>query len=207
MAAEIKGLIEIRDREKVIRTLMSAFSDYPQLAQAFPDKSRRLIVMEAALRFYAAFGMRYGGAYALDPACQGVAILLPSQKRKGSALKYFFAGSYSSQYKRAVSRMTEEEHRIRTELFAEISQMETEIKFPPKYLYISYLGVRPEYQGQGNGRMLMNRLVEYGEKKELPIVLITSEPKEVPFYQSMGFKMMGITSSRKFQFINIYLIK
>lgn len=207
MTADIKGMVQIRDKEKVISTLISAFTDYPQLTRAFPDRSRRMIVTEASLRFYVAFGMKYGDAYALSEACQGVAVVISSSKRKVSKLKYFLAGSYSRKYKNTISRLTEEEQRIRTELFQEMTQMETEIKFPSKYIYLSHLGVKTEHQGQGIGSAIMDRIIDYGEKKKLPVVLFTNEPEGVGFYQNMGFKIMGITSSKKFQFINIYLIK
>ncbi len=117
------------------------------------------------------------------------------------------AGSYSKRYKNALLRLTEEEQRIRTELFNEMDQMETEIKFPSKYIYVNFLGVKPEYQGLGNGRAMMEKIIDYSKGMNLPVMLFTNEPKDVEFYQSMGFKIMGITSSRKFEFINIYLVR
>lgn len=207
MATEIKGLTQIRDKEKVIATLTSAFIDYPKLTKGFPERGRRAIAVEATLSFYVAYCMRYGKAYALNEKCQGVVVIIPSSRRKGSKLKFMIAGSYSRRYKNAISRLTAEEQRIRTELFNEMDQMETEIKFPSKYLYVNFLGVKPEYQGQGNGRAIMERVIDYSKGKSLPVMLFTNQPKDVEFYQRMGFKIMGITSSKKYQFINIYLLK
>ncbi|MHC1723333.1 MAG: GNAT family N-acetyltransferase [Aminipila sp.] len=207
MATEIKGLTRIRDKEKVIATLTSAFIDYPKLTKGFPERGRRAIAVEATLRFYVAYCMRYGKAYALNEKCQGAVVIIPSSRRKGSKLKYMIAGSYSPKYKNAISRLTGEEQKIRIELFNEMDQMETEIKFPSKYIYVNFLGVKPEYQRQGNGRAIMERVLDYSKGKNLPVMLFTNQPKDVEFYQSMGFKIMGITSSKKYQFINIYLLK
>ncbi|WP_312654067.1 GNAT family N-acetyltransferase [Aminipila sp.] len=207
MAADISGLTRIRDKEKVIATLTSAFIDYPKLTKGFPERGRRAIAVEATLRFYVAYCMRYGRAYALNEKCQGAVVIIPSSRRKGSKLKYMIAGSYSKRYKNALLRLTEEEQRIRIELFNEMDQMETEIKFPSKYIYVNFLGVKPEYQGLGNGRAMMEKIIDYSKGMNLPVMLFTNEPKDVEFYQSMGFKIMGITSSRKFEFINIYLVR
>ncbi|WP_312091298.1 GNAT family N-acetyltransferase [Aminipila sp.] len=207
MAAEIRGLTRIRDKERVIAALTSAFIDYPKLTAAFPGKERRAIAVESALRFYVAFAMRYGGAYALNSLCQEAVVIIPSSRRKASKLKYFLAGSYSRRYKNTIWKLSEGEKQTQIEVFSEMEQMETQIKFPSKYIYVNFLGVRPEYQKRGKGRAVMEKVLAYGEKRSLPIVLFTNEPKTVGFYQSMGFKIMGITSSKKFQFINIYLVK
>lgn len=207
MAAKIRGLIRVRDKEKVIATLTSAFTNYPKLAKAFPEQGRRAIAIEANLRFYVAYAMKFGQAYTLDDKCQVMVVIIPSSRRKASKLKYIIAGSYSKRYKNAVLSLTEEEQKTRLEIFEEMNQMETEIVFPSKYIYVSFLGVKSEYQKQGNGREILDKIITYAKEKKLPIVLFTNEPKGVEFYQSMGFKIMGITSSKKFQFINIYLIK
>lgn len=207
MATEIRGLTRIKDKDKVITTLMSAFIDFPKLTKGFPERGRRAIAVEATLRFYVAYYMRYGGAYALNDKCQEVVIITTSTRRKGSKLKYIIAGSYSKRYKNTLLKLTEQERQTRIELFNEMDQMETDIKFPPKYIFVSFLGVKPEYQRQGKGRALMERIINYSKGKNLPVMLFTNEPKTVEFYQSLGFKIVGITSSKKFQFINIYLVK
>lgn len=207
MVAKIRGLTRIRDKEKVVSTLISAFTDYPQLIKAFPKRNRRIIAIEANLRFYAVYSMRFGRAYSLDNECNGIVILLSSFQRKASKFKYKIAGSYSSKYKDTISSLTEQEKKTRLELFSEMELMEKDINFPAKYMYISFLGVRREYQRQGIGHKIMEKVIEYGKQKTIPIVLCTSEPKDVDFYQSLGFKIMGITSSKKYEFINIYLVK
>lgn len=207
MAAKIRGLIHIRNKDKIISVLTSAFIDYPKLTKVFPQKDRRAIAVEANLRFYVSYAMRYGGAYTLNDNCQAIVVIITSSRRKASKLKYIIAGSYSKKYKTTVLRLTKDEQEIRLKIFEEMNKMETEIVFPSKYLYISFLGVRPDCQKQGYGREIIEKVSVYARGKRLPIVLFTNEPNGVEFYQSMGFKIMGITSSKKFQFINIYLIK
>mgnify|MGYP002512276862 CR=1 FL=1 len=85
--------------------------------------------------------------------------------------------------------------------------MEEDIQFPKKYIFIYYLGVKSEFRNQGIENRIIEKLMEEGIKKTLPIVLYTNEPDNVAFYQNLEFKIIGITSSKTFQFMNIYLIK
>lgn len=207
MGGKIKGLAVIRDRDRAVAILAAAFADYPQLKSAFPDRSRRLAVTEAVLRFQVNLSMRYGGVYALTRECQEVALVLPSSRKKVSRLRLLLAGNEAGRYRQALERLTEQERRTKKEIFSEMGQMESEIAFPSRYLYISYMGVHGDYQKQGKGRRLMEKILAHGERKGLPLVLSTSKPEQVAFFQGLGFQVMGITSSRHFQFINIYIIK
>ncbi len=207
MAIRIKGLTKIRDKEKAVKILLEALIDYPLLNKAFPDRGRRIKILESDLWFKVSYGMKFGQAYALNKECHEVIIILPSACRKTSKLKNIIAGGYSSKYKELVSNLTEEEQEEKLSLFSEIMEMEKDIEFPSKYLYISFLGVKEEHQNKDKVLELLNKVLAYGVMKNTPIVLTTSEPKNVNFYQELGFKIMGITSSKKFQFINIYLVK
>ncbi len=57
--------------------------------------------------------------------------------------------------------------------------------------YLCIVGVRPEAQGQGLGGLLLRRLFSLAERDQLPITLETSNPKNLPFYQRLGFEVQG----------------
>ena len=54
-----------RDREKLVLTYLDAFDRYPKLLNVFPDKRKRLLALEATLRYYTAYDMMYGAGSAL----------------------------------------------------------------------------------------------------------------------------------------------
>lgn len=207
MAIRIKDLTRIRNREMVYRTLGDAFENYPKLSKAFPDKERRRIAIEATIRFYGAYDMRYGAAYSLDSNCNEVVVIVHSRNMNYSKFKHFIAGSYSKSYKEVISKLTEEERQRRDELFDEMDDMEKEISFPYPHLYIDFLGVKTKLQQQGRGKKLMKHVLTYADRKKLPVMLFTNTPEDIAFYRSLGFKVVGITSSKKFQFINTYLVR
>jgi len=58
-------------------------------------------------------------------------------------------------------------------------------KVPMTYLW--FIGVHPEYQGQGSGTTLLNELIQNSKLKNLPVYLETSTIKNLPWYQKLGF--------------------
>jgi ribosomal protein S18 acetylase RimI-like enzyme len=62
-------------------------------------------------------------------------------------------------------------------------------KYHPKtpHFYLWFLGVEPSCQGQGKGGQLLNDLQAYCAQFGLPIILETSTPENLPFYQKHGF--------------------
>ena len=59
-----------RDREKLVLTYLDAFDRYPKLLNVFPDKRKRLLALEATLRYYTAYDMMYGAGFSLDEIMQ-----------------------------------------------------------------------------------------------------------------------------------------
>ena len=53
---------------------------------------------------------------------------------------------------------------------------------------------------------LMTNVCSYADSVRLPLMLFTNTADDVRFYQSLGFKIIGETSSKKFGFTNTYLI-
>ena len=62
-------------------------------------------------------------------------------------------------------------------------------KFHPKddYIYLWFLGVFPENQGNGVGSKLLQELIVMANNKNLPIYLETSNPGNLKLYKKFGF--------------------
>ena len=74
------------------------------------------------------------------------------------------------------------------------------------YWYLQDIIVQPEYQGQGIGRMIVNRLLEYIKENAMPgtkieIGLTAVKGKE-PFYEKFGFSS-GSSGMKKWMEIDI----
>ncbi|MFV0516716.1 MAG: GNAT family N-acetyltransferase [Aminipila sp.] len=207
MSKEIHGLIRIKDKKKAMEVLLETHKDFSMLKNAFPHRDRYILALSVTLRTQIPFFIKYGDVYSDSPRCDGVALVIHSGKRKPSKIKYFLSGCYWRKYKNSEGLLSKEENERRIKVYKETEQMEADIQFPKKYIYINYIGVKSEFRNQGIENRIIEKLMEEGIKKTLPIVLYTNEPDNVAFYQDLGFKIIGITSSKTFQFMNIYLIK
>ncbi len=196
------------DREKLVLTYLDAFDQYPKMLKVFPDKRKRLLALEATLRYYTACDMMYGAGFSLDKNVHEAVMLVHSDRMKYTFLKHLAAGSYSREYLRVMSRLSAEDRKLRIELFDELELLESRLDTIPKtHIYADFLGVEKKYQHQGRGRKLMTEVCRYADKVGLPIVLFTNTAYDVKFYQSLGFDIIGETSSEKFGFVNTYLLK
>ena len=69
---------------------------------------------------------------------------------------------------------------------------ESKIKqLQPKELmyYLWFIGVDPEYQNEGIGSALLDKIIEDSKDKKRPIYLETSTLKNLPWYKKFGFQV------------------
>ena len=199
--------IKKKDREKLYSTLLSAFEDYPKLDAVFTQKEKKMAALEASIRYYCAYDLRYGAAFSLSSRVEEAVVMVHSDNMRYSLPKHILSGSYSRGYMAAAGRLSPEERRLRSRLFEEMDSLEEAMDIPLPHIYIDFLGVKKELQHQGRGRRLMKEICRYAESRRLPIMLFTNTDSDVRFYESMGFKVIGATSSDRFGFTNTYLIR
>lgn len=205
---KIPGLYRIKksDREKVIRTYLSAFQKYPKLMNAFPKQRERLFALEATIRYYCAYDLHYGAGFSLDDEVNEAVLLIHSDQMNYSLPKHIISGSYSREYRKVMKLLTPADRHKRTELFDELDALEKNVEIPSPHLYLDFLGTKQKYQGQGRGRKMMKKICGYADSINLPIMLFTNTEADVAFYQSLGFHIIGETASEKFGFTNTYLL-
>lgn len=61
---------------------------------------------------------------------------------------------------------------------------------PPAHWYVFVVGVSPEAQGTGAGRALLEPVMSRARAEGLPCYLETAQPKNVGFYQHLGFRVL-----------------
>lgn len=60
---------------------------------------------------------------------------------------------------------------------------------PEPHWYLSQLGVEPKFQGQGIGQRLLAPTLERIDQEQMAVYLETLNPKALPFYNKLGFKV------------------
>ena len=61
---------------------------------------------------------------------------------------------------------------------------------PVPHWYTMALGVDPEHQGTGIGRILLNCMFHRADSEHVPCYLETTQPKNVAFYINSGFRVI-----------------
>ncbi|OFZ66318.1 MAG: hypothetical protein A3D92_07860 [Bacteroidetes bacterium RIFCSPHIGHO2_02_FULL_44_7] len=82
---------------------------------------------------------------------------------------------------------------------AKIMKREAQVKkyFPrTPYLYLWFIGVDVQTQGQGRGGQLLSSIKELAVARQLPIYLATSTERNFAFYETHGLTCTGIFSDQ-----------
>jgi ribosomal protein S18 acetylase RimI-like enzyme len=61
---------------------------------------------------------------------------------------------------------------------------------PGDHYYLFVLGVEPELQGRGVGGQLIKPVLDRADSENLPCYLESSNPRNIPFYERHGFRVM-----------------
>ncbi|MBR3787386.1 MAG: GNAT family N-acetyltransferase [Firmicutes bacterium] len=177
------------------------------MLNAFPDDETRIPAIEATIRYYGAYDLRYGSAFSLDSDINEACVIVHSDDMKYTFFRHLLSGSYSSSYRHAMKKLNKADRTKRLRLFDELDRLEATIDIPRPHIYLDFLGTKEEYQHQGRGRRLMNKICGFADSVQLPIMLFTNTDEDVVFYQSLGFHIIDIVSSDEFGFTNTYLIR
>ena len=84
-----------------------------------------------------------------------------------------------------------EMHPLDERLFAQIDAAECElhnISSGPHW-FLDVIGVLPSHQGQGIGSSLIQNVIAQAETDELPVFLVTWQPRNLAFYRKHGFEV------------------
>lgn len=81
---------------------------------------------------------------------------------------------------------------IGLERISKVLGRESKIKaFHPKepFTYLWFIGVRPEFQGQGKGSGMLQKIIEASVKNSRSVYLETSVERNLPWYKNHGFEI------------------
>lgn len=166
-----------------VQALTSAFMDDPLQQYVFPDdaerRSRSIPHFEAVLRYGLLFGEvftteEHGGAIVwLRP---GETLVTPEKAEK-SGLASLPGTIGEAEFMRFISVLN----------FADQFHKQD---MPAPHWYTMVIGVDPAFQGKGYGGALLSPILEDAKKSNTPVYLETAQPKNISFYQHMGFKLI-----------------
>ena len=176
MTEHLVRTVPPQDRHRVTATLVLAFSTDPMSRWSLPDPSVFLANFPDLVRAFSGSAFEDASAYATPDYCGAAVWLRPGRASDVDALIGVLQKAMSPDRFEQGGALFE--------------QMEA---FHPRepHWYLPLIGVDPAHQGRGYGARLMNHALQECDRSRMPAYLESSNPKNVPFYTSFGFEVMG----------------
>ena len=169
------------------KSLALALQDYPLHIAIFPDASEREekspYFLEVAIRY----GIRFGVSYATSPKLEGILVWLPSQNADYALWKLIRSGMLTCILRIGIKPV------LRMLSIANYFSMLHEQHAPFPHWYGWYVGVKPEFQGKGYGRTLVEAMIEKADNDNLPCYGETHTEENVSLWEHYGFKVLDQT--------------
>ncbi len=208
MKPDVKSLYKIPDNDydKLYNMLMNSFKNYDKLLGAYPDWDDRQAAIEMVISYYLAYDWKYGLALSLDENLNEALVICHSDEMSYTDAQIKAADCMNERFHSAATRLSAEQVGFWFDFFDEFDRQERSLEIPRPHIYVDYLAVREDLQGQGRGSIIIEKLKEYSDETGLPIMLFTNGEKDVKFYLKNGFRIIGVTKSEKFRFENTYML-
>jgi GNAT superfamily N-acetyltransferase len=172
-------LARAEDAPELDDVLADSFFDDPISVHLLPDAARRRDGLRRGMgQVMRTAYMPHAGAWTTE-GLDGVALWAKPGDPKPSALQQLrelpiFARAFGRRLPRAMKAFATAEKRRPEE----------------DHWFLDIIGVRPERQGEGIGSALLRAGLAEVDKDGVPAFLVTSQPRNVPFYEWLGF---GVT--------------
>lgn len=165
-------------------SLARAFQDDPLQTHVFPDPVERAARSPAHFVPLLEYGLRYGTVLTTAGESTGSAVWLPPGNTHVTDERAAAAG---------LDRLPELLGvEAATRFFAALSAVEPfhRTDVPADHWYVLVVGVEPAAQGRGVGGALLAPILEQADRDGLPCYLETAQPRNIGFYEHLGFRVL-----------------
>ncbi|HEY1354110.1 MAG TPA: GNAT family N-acetyltransferase [Ktedonobacteraceae bacterium] len=169
--------------EQAACLLARAFQDDPLMGYLLPRATRRVSVLPAFFRVVLRYCLRYGVVYTTETLAGVACCLPPHQTRisRGRVMRIALGGTLWLPGPFELLRSLQ--------AASSTDQLHARVA-PAAHWYLWVLGVEPQQQGRGTGGQLLRRVIQQADVRTVPCYLETENPRNVPFYQTYGFRLV-----------------
>ncbi len=164
--------------------LAQAFADYPLHVAFIPDGYERKKKSPYFLEVFVRYGILYGVVYATSPKLEGVIVWLPSENADYAIWKMIRSGMLSYLFKIGIKTI------LRMISVGNFLNSLHKRYAPFRHWYGWYVGVNPEFQGKGYGKILIEAMLAIADKDKLPCYGETHTLEDVALWERYGFKVI-----------------
>lgn len=174
--------VDASDFETHLQTLYEAFYNDPFYVYLTPDDERRKTTLRFYMRVVLRYGYRYGRVHT-SAQKEGLTLWCGTETPYLDTLKLFICGLWQMFFRLNLAEM------YRVIVSAGILEKVHGTQ-PKEHYYLMAVGVRNAHQGKGIGSKLLAPMLEKATNENQVCYLETSNPRNVPWYESMGFKVI-----------------
>ncbi len=181
-----------QDNAQASEVLARAFYTDPMLQCLVPNDAKRTHLLPSFFGLVVRYCLSYGEVYT-TPTLKGAACWLTPGNTTPTFARILRTGVYVSPLDFGLAGLL---RILQISAYTEAAHVRAA---PGQHWYLWALGVDPPHQGQGIGGMLIQPVLARADADGLPCYLETENPRNVPFYQKHGFKVMSegeVTSHR-----------
>jgi hypothetical protein len=170
-----------KDKASIIEMLTTAFDTNKSVNYIIKQDSKRVKRIKFLMDYSFEMCLRFGKIYLSEDKKACALILLPHLKKTTIPSVWL---DIQLVFKS-----------IGLQKLGEVMKREQKIKrFHPKtpFVYLWFIGVKPEFQGKGVGSKLLNEIIIESKALALPAYLETSTEQNVPWYYKHGFQQYHV---------------
>ncbi|MDG6225972.1 MAG: GNAT family N-acetyltransferase [Candidatus Thermoplasmatota archaeon] len=171
------------DIKKGSEVLARAFFDDPDMMTLIPDPLMRRKKLPVMFVPFLRFGILYGEVYSPSRKLEGVSFWIRSEENDMNLIRSARSGFISLMF-RMESSVMKRFSRYGKEIGENLEGIVKE-----RHWFLFILGVDPEHQKSGYGKMMLEPMLERIDRDNIPILLDTSKEKNVPYYERFGFEV------------------
>jgi GNAT superfamily N-acetyltransferase len=148
-----------------------------------PDDVERARLMPWHFTAFVHYGQLFGEVYTTEQI-EGVAVWIPPDDAEMTPERLQQAG-----LDKAPEILGEDSWRRFSSVMDYLEQFHYKDVLS-RHWYLPLIGIEPSHQGRGLGGMLLAPMLARADAEGLPCYLETVEPRNVPFYERQGFKII-----------------
>lgn len=176
--------LEPKMKKRAAEIVSSAFFEYPMLTYYFPDPDHRRRALPWYMEKTLNCALRYGEVH-ITRDYSGVLFILPPGHTRLTQAEFIRGGFLPVPLVMGRRNYAKSDA---CEKFVADTQERLMLGRPHYYLW--GLVADPKAQQKGVGTALLNFLFQKADPENMPIYLETHEPKNVPYYERFGFKLI-----------------
>jgi GNAT superfamily N-acetyltransferase len=171
-------------RDEAVELLSRAFHGDPHGIYFAPDPAERMRLRRESFRCIVGHCFAVGEPYGTQGRLSGVALWMPPGAAHISADQEREFG-----FDRLPEIFGSTAFARSRQLLNLLSVLHERDMHAPHW-YLPIIGVDPAFQGKGIGSALMKPILAAADSAQLSCYLDTAQPRNIPFYQSQGFRIL-----------------